>query len=68
MYKQSTIVLALFLASTSAISLKFHPNDLVNTLEHDPQGLSLGQYGSPEKVEHPFRPDVGRKEIRPDVW
>ena len=65
MYKQSTLVLGLLLGSASAIQLKFSPESLVQDLE----GENTHKLVTREPSNEPFRPpDVGSKEIRPDVW
>ena len=61
MLKYSCLLLA-----ASAISLKFQPASLVEEYNDEPVGrYSLSKR---EPNNEPFRPDIGRKEVRPDVY
>ena len=53
---------ASLLMATSAIQLQFQPNSLVEEF-NGPTG-----FASKEPSKEPWRPDIGRKEVRPDVW
>ena len=58
MYKQSSLVLALFLGSAASVQLKFQPSSLVSDYDGETHVLA-----AKEPNNEPFRPDIGRKEL-----